>query len=170
MRTRIQHFRLIADPPPDSVLDTDPGFWWPKTVKLFSWKQFIFFISKVAIYLSLGLHKGRPSYKRSFQLTIKKKIQHFKIWNFFTFSTFADHFCHPGSGSSRPKSIQIRIHNTALFYVFVALCLDHVRQNVNLQSVLSISKWEFLCRAGTDVAECWCQHAQAEPQRKVQYS
>jgi len=29
--------------------------------------KFIFFKSKVAIYLSLGLHKGRPSYRRSLQ-------------------------------------------------------------------------------------------------------
>jgi hypothetical protein len=28
-------------------------------------KIFIFFLSKIAIYLSLGLHKGRPSYRRS---------------------------------------------------------------------------------------------------------
>jgi hypothetical protein len=27
--------------------------------------KFIFFWSKIAIYLSLGLHKGRPSYRRS---------------------------------------------------------------------------------------------------------
>jgi hypothetical protein len=32
---------------------------------------------KIAIYISLGLHKGHPSYRRSFQLS-KENIQHFK--------------------------------------------------------------------------------------------
>ncbi len=35
-------------------------------------------------YLSLGL-QGRPSYKRSLQLSIKN-IQHFKTWNFLNFT------------------------------------------------------------------------------------
>jgi hypothetical protein len=35
------------------------------------------FISKLAIYLSIGLHKGGPSYRRSLQPS-KEKIQHFK--------------------------------------------------------------------------------------------
>jgi hypothetical protein len=34
--------------------------------------------SKTTIYLYLGLHKGRPSYKRSLQLS-KKNIQHFNM-------------------------------------------------------------------------------------------
>ncbi len=59
-------------------------------------KKFIFFWSKTALYLSLGLHTGRPSYKRSL---------HFKTWNFKIFSTFVGHFCPPGSeygsGSNR---------------------------------------------------------------------
>jgi hypothetical protein len=48
-----------------------------------------FFISKTAIYLSLGLHKVCPGYRRSLQLT-KEAIQHFKTW---IFSTFVGHFC-----------------------------------------------------------------------------
>jgi hypothetical protein len=36
-----------------------------------------FFGSKTTIFVSLGLHKGRPSYKRSPQLS-KENIQHFK--------------------------------------------------------------------------------------------
>jgi len=35
------------------------------------------FLSKTAIYLSLGLHKVCPSYRRSLQLS-KEAIQHFK--------------------------------------------------------------------------------------------
>jgi hypothetical protein len=45
-----------------------------KTAKKF---VYIFFLSKIAIYLSLGLHKGRPSYRRSLQPS-KENIQHFK--------------------------------------------------------------------------------------------
>jgi hypothetical protein len=46
------------------------------------WKTFtaekIFLIKKkIAIYLSLGRHKGRPSYKRSLQPS-EENIQHFK--------------------------------------------------------------------------------------------
>jgi hypothetical protein len=40
-------------------------------------KFFILFSTKIAIYLSLGLHKGRPSYRRSLQPS-KENIQHFK--------------------------------------------------------------------------------------------
>ncbi len=44
-------------------------------------KNWIIFWIKTTIYLSLGLHKGRPSYIRSLQLS-KENIQHFKTWNF----------------------------------------------------------------------------------------
>ncbi len=47
-------------------------------------KFFLFFWSKIAIYLSLGLYKGRPSYRRSLQPS-KENIQQFKTWNLFTF-------------------------------------------------------------------------------------
>jgi hypothetical protein len=36
-----------------------------------------FFISKIAIFLSLGLHKGCPSYRRNLQPS-KENIQHCK--------------------------------------------------------------------------------------------
>jgi hypothetical protein len=39
---------------------------------------FSYFSSKTAIYLSLGLHKGRTSYKRSLQPSKENTQQHFK--------------------------------------------------------------------------------------------
>jgi hypothetical protein len=52
--------------------------------KNYSWIFFFFFFSKTAIYLSLGLHKVCPSYRRSLQLS-KEAIQHFKTWTFTNF-------------------------------------------------------------------------------------
>jgi hypothetical protein len=49
--------------------------------KILQLENFFSFFSKTTIYLSVGLHKGRPSYKRSLQFS-KENIQHFKI-NFF---------------------------------------------------------------------------------------
>jgi hypothetical protein len=43
----------------------------------------IFFGIKITIYLSLGLHKGRLSYRRSLQSS-KENIQHFKKCNLFS--------------------------------------------------------------------------------------
>ncbi len=62
--------------------------------------------SKTTIYLSIGLNKERPSYRRSLQLS-KEAIQHFKTWTFKKISTFVGHFCPPGSGSG----FRIRIHS-----------------------------------------------------------
>ncbi len=70
-------------------------------------KNQIFFESKTTIYLSLGLHKERPSYRRSLQLS-KEAIQHLKTWTFKI--TFVGHFCPPGSGSEFRIRIRIRIH------------------------------------------------------------
>ncbi len=85
----------------------DPGLSWPKIErKKNSWKKKLtFFWSKTAIYLSLGLHKVCPGYRRSLQLT-KEAIQHFKTW---IFSTFVGHFCPPGSGSGSVFKLRIRI-------------------------------------------------------------
>ncbi len=61
------------------------GFLWSKIPKNLLLKIFfIFFGSKIAIYLPLGLHKGCKSYRRSLQ-TSKEIIQHFRTWNFFYF-------------------------------------------------------------------------------------
>ncbi len=56
---------------------------------------------RLSIYLSLGLHKVRPSYRRSLQLS-KEAIQHFKTWTL----TNCFYFC----GSFFPSLIRIRIH------------------------------------------------------------
>ncbi len=100
IRIRIQHFSLNTDPA--------PGFWWPKLFYKFTTeKKAHFWGSRTTIYLSLGLHKGRSSCKRSLQLW-KENIQHFKTWNFLIFSAFVCHFWPPGSGSG--FRIRIRIH------------------------------------------------------------
>ncbi len=75
------------------------GFNDQKFKKNYSWKK-KFFLSKTAIYLSLGLHKVCPGYRRSLQLT-KEAIQHFKTWIFFSFY-----------GSFLPSWIRVRIPNT----------------------------------------------------------
>ncbi len=88
IRTRIQHFRLNTDPDPDPVWIQ--GFNDQKLKKNYSGK-FFFLLSKTTIYLFLGLHKERPSYRRSLHLS-KENIQH---------------FC----GSFLPSWIRIRIPN-----------------------------------------------------------
>ncbi len=92
----------------DSVPNPDPRFWWSKnwSEKNTAGQFFISFWSKVVIYLSLGLHKGRPSYRRSLQPS-KENIQHFKTWN-LCFLHFLGNFCLAGS---RPGS-RLRIRGT----------------------------------------------------------
>ncbi len=73
---RIQHFRLNTDP--------DPGLWWPKLEKIYCWKKNkIVFGSKTA-----RLHKGFPSYRRSFQPSKEHEhpaLQNMQFLNFFYF-------------------------------------------------------------------------------------
>ncbi len=55
-----------------------------------NWKiqlKFYFLLSKIAIYLSLSLHKGRPNYRRSLQ-PFKENIRYFKKWNSITYFYF----------------------------------------------------------------------------------
>jgi hypothetical protein len=49
--------------------------WKKNTGEIF---HIFFFLSKTTIYLSLGLHKGHPSYRRGLQPS-KENIQHLKI-------------------------------------------------------------------------------------------
>ncbi len=83
MRIRIHNFFLLRS--------GSKGFDDQKLKKTDSWKFLsIFFWSKIAIYLSLGLPKRRPSYRRSLQPS-KENIQHFQTWKFFTFFLFVGH-------------------------------------------------------------------------------
>ncbi len=67
--------------------DPDPVFWWPIIEeKKYSWNFFFFFRSKIAIYLPLGLDKGRPSYRRNLQPSQKIK---FISCNLFFWALFA---------------------------------------------------------------------------------
>jgi hypothetical protein len=60
------------------IPDPDPGFYDRKLKKITAEKKIKFFFgSKTTIYLSLGLHKGRPSYRRSLQPS-KENIQYLK--------------------------------------------------------------------------------------------
>jgi hypothetical protein len=67
---RIQHFRLNTNPDPIRIQGFDEN-----VKKLTAEKKFGGI--KSTIYLSLGLHKGRSSYRRSLQLP-KENIHHFK--------------------------------------------------------------------------------------------
>jgi hypothetical protein len=76
---RIQHFRLNRYRSGSKGLMTKNG----KKIKA---EIFFFFFQNHKIYLSLGvgLHKERPSYRKSLQLS-KKNIQHCKTLNFLIF-------------------------------------------------------------------------------------
>jgi hypothetical protein len=72
----------ILDPDPGSgsrtrIPDPDPRFYDQKLKKITAEKKINFFGLKTTIYLSLGLHKGRPSYRRSLQPS-KENIQYLK--------------------------------------------------------------------------------------------
>jgi hypothetical protein len=72
---------LIPDPDPAFLAKYRSGS-GSRVLMTKNWEKFtveknlIFLGSKIAIYLSLGLHKGRPSYRRSLQRS--QEIQHFK--------------------------------------------------------------------------------------------
>jgi hypothetical protein len=59
-----------------------------KNWKKFTVKIIIYFLSKIAIYISLGLHKGRLSYRRSLQPSkenIHPALQNVKFLPFFLY-------------------------------------------------------------------------------------
>ncbi len=104
IRIRIQHFRLNTDPDPDpDPIRIQPGALMTKNWKKLQLKKnWIFLGSKTTIYLSLDLHKERPSYRRSLQIS-KEAIQHFKKWTLKKIFYF--------SGASLSSWIRIRILN-----------------------------------------------------------
>ncbi len=77
MRIRIQHFSSMR------IRIQIHGFDDQNWKKIYSWKTVILFKSKIAIYLSLGLHKGRPSYRRSRRASKENTAK--KFLNFFLF-------------------------------------------------------------------------------------
>jgi len=89
MRIRTQHFwsMLIR-------------IWWPKIGKNLQLRKFIFFWSTIGIYSSLGLHIGRPSYKRSLYPS-KENIPQFKL---------EISVCPSGSGYGSSRLKLMRIH------------------------------------------------------------
>jgi hypothetical protein len=99
-------------------------------------------LSKIAIYLSLGLYEGRLSYRRSLQ-PLKNKIKHFKFQNMIYLLCFLSLWVILPTWirSIRPKSMRIRIHNFGLrfdTYFFVSavpavlLSLSPQHQNLRL--------------------------------------
>ncbi len=117
IRIRIQRIRMEANTDPDT--DPDPiriririqsgsrTLMTKNWIKITAEKKIKFFFDQKLQfrYLSLGLHKVCPGYRRSLQLT-KEAIQHFKTW---IFSIFVGHFCPPGSGSGSVFKLRIRI-------------------------------------------------------------
>jgi hypothetical protein len=97
-------------PPPPSPLQIQIKDIYDQKLEKITAENFLkIWIKNVNLFIPLGLHTERPwsfsSQKRSFS-TSKHEI--FKL-----FLMFMGHFCSPGSGSSRPKSMRIRIQNTA---------------------------------------------------------
>jgi hypothetical protein len=77
----VDPYSFFPDPDPDPEFDVGDQYGsralMTKNRKKITAEIFFFFLSKTAIYLSLGLHKVCPSYSRSLQLS-KEAIQHFK--------------------------------------------------------------------------------------------
>ncbi len=115
-----------------------------------NWKKntaensFSFCWSKNAIYLSLGLPKERPSYRRSLERS-KENIQQFKRWILLTLLYFSESFLpswiqirilianldkDPGTPFN-PDSIRIRIHNTDFDDPEPGLVLNRVRRKID---------------------------------------
>ncbi len=87
-------------------------------------KNYILFRSKSTIYLSQGLQKGRPSFRRSLQPS-KENSQNFKTWNFLIFFYFYGSFFPSWIRIGipdpltwlYPDPIRIRIRNTARLFI-----------------------------------------------------
>ncbi len=97
----------LMDPDPRGPKHPDWKTWNWRNLQLN--KKLDIFLSKIAIYLSLGLHKGRTSYKRSLQPS-KENIQHFKTWISQLFFCLCGSFFPSGSDQTRvldPDSIRL---------------------------------------------------------------
>jgi hypothetical protein len=80
--------------------------------RIYNWKKLKIFLSKISFYLTVDLHKGRQSYRRSLQPS-KENIQHFKTWNLLNFFYFYSSFL-PSCILDHCGSMRIRIRNTFL--------------------------------------------------------
>ncbi len=117
-------FFLIADLDSGSgfrirIPDPDRVFGDLKLEKIYNKKFNFYFWIKIAIYLTLGLHKGRPSYRRSLQPS-KVNIQHFKR-----------------SRSATCMGIRIRIQELKLIRIRIRLRI----RNPAFMHILSGKSW-----------------------------
>ncbi len=91
--------------------------------KIYS-KKISIFLSNIAIYLTLDLHKGRPSYRRSLQPARElPALQNMIFWIFFLFSWAILAFLHPEpdadpADKNQCGSIRTRIRSTS----FLRMC------------------------------------------------
>jgi hypothetical protein len=70
---------------------------------------------KAGVWIRIDLvriHKGRPTYRKSLQPS-KENIQHFKIWNYFTFFYLCGQFLSSWIRIQQFKLMRIRIRNLA---------------------------------------------------------
>ncbi len=133
IRIRIQHFKWIRIQSGSNALMTKN---WRKK---YNWKFFCVLLLTTAIYSSLGLHKGLPSYRRSLQPS-KENIQHFKKWNLLTFSIFVGHFCPPGSGSTTVIST-VGSETESGFKIPFEWLLPQTPQPSNTTKIIKISEF-----------------------------
>ncbi len=96
-----------------------------KNWKKLQLKKNTFFITKNynLPYLSLGLHRERPGYKRNLQFS-KENIQHFKTWNFLICFYFSWSFLpswirirHPASYQTHNRIFVIKIKGWTFYTV-----------------------------------------------------
>ncbi len=123
MRIRIKHFWVNSDPDTDqdpdqnSVLDPnpEPGIWWPKAVKFYSYKINSYFLYKKLQYN----YPYAPWTSKLPESLQPSKIEHTTLQNMeflHFFSSFCGSFCPARSGSSRQKkSMWIWIYNQKLY-------------------------------------------------------
>ncbi len=124
-------------------LDTDPGFWWPKIEKIYSWKKNIKKCYHTIIYLSLDLHKGSPSYKRSLQPLQREHsaLQNMKFLYFFHFFvSFLSSWIRIRIRIHWPDWIWIRIRSTEFYSLYHIICSRKGRQGTLSREFAIFSK------------------------------
>ncbi len=94
-RIQIQHFKWIRI----RIQSGSRVLMTKNFRKKYNWTFFFksFLYQKLQFTYPLGLYKGGPSCRRSLQPS-KENTQHYKKWNYSTFSIFVGLFYTPGSG------------------------------------------------------------------------